>query len=77
MDGVLEGDQLKLSTFDGSHAYLFTATVTDSTMKGIRYSGNHFNEPFIAKRNEAFELPDAETLTYLKEGYDNFGIFIS
>jgi peroxiredoxin len=70
LDGVLEGDQLKLSTFDGSHAYLFTATVTDSTMKGIRYNGNHFNEPFIAIRNEAFELPDAKTLTYLKEGYD-------
>lgn len=70
LDGVLEGNQLKLSTFDGSHVYLFTATVTDSTMKGIRYSGSHFNEPFIAKRNEAFELPDAETLTNLKEGYE-------
>lgn len=70
LDGVLEGDQLKLSTFDGSHVYLFTATVTDSTMKGIRYSGSHFNEPFIAKRNKDYELPDAETLTYLKEGYE-------
>ena len=70
LDGVLEGDQLKLSTFDGSHVYLFTATVSDSTITGTRYNGNHFNEPFIAKRNEAFELPDAETLTYLKEGYE-------
>jgi thiol-disulfide isomerase/thioredoxin len=72
LDGVLDGDQLKLSTFDGSHVYLFTATVTDSTMNGIRYSGNHFNEPFIAKRNDSYELPDPETLTILNEGYDTF-----
>jgi thiol-disulfide isomerase/thioredoxin len=72
LDGVLDGDQLKLSTFDGSHVYLFTATVTDSTMNGIRYSGNHFKEPFIAKRNDSYELPDPETLTVLNEGYDTF-----
>lgn len=70
LEGVLDGDQLKLSTFDGSHAYLFTATVTDSTMEGIRYVGKRFREPFIAKRNETYELPDPETLTLLKEGYD-------
>jgi len=70
LEGVLNGDQLKLSTFDGSHVFLFTATVTDSTMKGMFYSGNHYKEPFKAKRNETYELPDAETLTYLKEGYE-------
>ena len=70
LDGAIEGDQLKLSAFDGSHVYLFTATVTDSTMKGIRYNGNHFNEPFLAKRNEVYELPDPESLTYLQEGYE-------
>ncbi|SFZ95008.1 Peroxiredoxin [Flaviramulus basaltis] len=71
LEGVLNGNQLKLSTFDGAHAFLFTATVTDSTMIGNFYSGNHFKEPFVAKRNDVFELPDANTLTFLKEGYDN------
>lgn len=70
LEGVLDGNQLKLSAFDGSHAFLFTATVTDSTMQGMFYSGNHFKEPFIAKRNAAFELPDANNLTFLKEGFD-------
>ncbi|PWK19553.1 TlpA disulfide reductase family protein [Xanthomarina spongicola] len=70
LEGVLDGNQLKLSTFDGSHAFLFTATVTDSSMHGMFYSGNHFKEPFTAKRNEAFELPDANDLTFLKEGYE-------
>lgn len=71
LDGVMDGDELKLSTFDGAHAFLFTATVSNNAMQGIFYSGNHFNEPFIAKRNESFELPDENKLTFLKEGYDS------
>ncbi len=69
LEGVLNGNQLQLSTFDGAHAFLFNAVVTDSTMYGTYFSGNHWEEPFIAKRNETYELPDANTLTYLKEGY--------
>ncbi|EDP94295.1 TlpA disulfide reductase family protein [Kordia algicida OT-1] len=72
LEGTLNGNQLQVSTFDGAHAFLFTATVTDSTMIGEFQSGNHWKEPFIAKRNENYELPDAKTLTYLKEGYDTF-----
>ncbi|TGV01013.1 TlpA disulfide reductase family protein [Flavivirga rizhaonensis] len=70
LEGVLNGKQLKLSTFDGAHAFLFTASVTDSSMVGTFYSGNHFQEPFTAKRNDTYELPDANSLTFLKEGYD-------
>ncbi|MEZ4792444.1 MAG: TlpA disulfide reductase family protein [Gelidibacter sp.] len=70
LEGVMSGDELKLSTFDGAHAFLFTATVTNNAMHGTFYSGNHFNEPFIAKRNDTFELPDADQLTSLKEGFD-------
>ncbi|NER13357.1 redoxin family protein [Leptobacterium flavescens] len=70
LEGVLDGDELKLSTFDGSHAFLFTAKVTDSTMTGTFYSGNHFQEPFVAKKNEFYELPDADSLTFIKEGYE-------
>ncbi len=71
LEGVLDGTRLKLSTFDGAHAFYFTATVTDSTMNGYFYSGNHWKEPFEAKRNKDFELPSANELTYLKEGYDS------
>lgn len=70
LEGVLQGDSLKLSTFDGAHAYLFLAKVTDSVVEGKFYSGNHFKEPFVAKRNENFELPEGVGLTFLKEGYD-------
>lgn len=71
LEGVMDGDEMKLSTFDGAHAFLFKAKVTDSTMEGNFYSGNHWKEPFVAKRNEAYELPSANDLTFLKEGYDS------
>ena len=70
LEGVVDGDQLKLTAFDGSHAFMFTANVTDSSMQGMFYSGNHFKEPFTAKRNDTYELPNAEHLIYLKEGFD-------
>ena len=70
LEGAVDGDSLRLSTFDGAHAFLFTAMVTDSSLIGTFYSGNHFKEPFIAQRNDEFELADEESLTFLKEGYE-------
>lgn len=70
LDGVVSGDSLKVSAFDGAHAFVFTAKVTDSSMNGAFYSGNHSKEVFVAKRNEAFELTSADSLTFIKEGYD-------
>ncbi|GAA4281882.1 peroxiredoxin family protein [Gaetbulibacter aestuarii] len=69
LDGVVDGDQLKLSTFDGSHAFLFTGKITKDSIHGMFYSGNHWKEPFTAWRNGTFELPDADSLTFLKPGY--------
>ena len=70
LEGVMSGDSLKVSAFDGAHAFVFTARVTDRTMNGAFYSGNHSKEVFEAKRNEIFELPSADSLTFLKEGFD-------
>ncbi len=72
LEGVLDGNNLKLSTFDGAHAFLFTATVSDTKMKGMFYSGDHWSEPFIAKRNEKFELPSANGLTKIKKNGEKF-----
>ena len=72
LEGVVDGEELQLSTFDGAHVFLFTATVSDSTLQGTFYSGNHSVEYFKAKRNDGFELPDASSLTFIKEGYDGF-----
>ncbi|MBE9489412.1 MAG: TlpA family protein disulfide reductase [Bacteroidetes bacterium] len=70
LEGIVNGNEIKLSTFDGAHAFLFTATITDSIMKGVFYSGDHWKEPFFAKRNDNYELPSVNELTFLNEGYD-------
>ncbi len=71
LEGVLNNDILELSAFDGAHAFLFTAKVTDSTLNGHFYSGNHWKEPFTSKKNASYELPSADSLTFLNEGYDS------
>lgn len=72
LEGVMSRDSLKISAFDGAHAFVFKAKVSDSSMNGAFYSGNHSKELFVAKRNEAFELPSTDSLTFLKEGYESF-----
>ena len=71
LEGIVDGNVLKLSTFDGAHAFYFEANVDGDVMNGSFYSGNHWKEPFIAKRNPNYELPKADTLTFLNEGYDS------
>ena len=72
LEGIVEADTMKISTFDGAHAFLFKAHVTDSTMIGNFYSGNHSLETFVGKSNPNFELPDEYTLTFINDGYDSF-----
>ena len=72
LEGIVTGDSLRISTFDGAHAFLFTAEITDSTMNGFFYSGNHWKEPFTAELNNVYELPNEENLTFIRKGYENF-----
>ncbi|HEY0029724.1 MAG TPA: TlpA disulfide reductase family protein [Bacteroidia bacterium] len=59
-----------LSCFDGSHAFLFTGkTKGDSIVNGHFYSGAHHHEPWLAVRNDKFQLRNPDSLTYLKPGY--------
>lgn len=71
LEGVVRGDTLKLSTFDGAHAFLFTAKVFKDSLSGMFYSGNHSKESFTAIRNPDYELPDENALTFLKDGYES------
>jgi thiol-disulfide isomerase/thioredoxin len=75
LEGTANGDTLKLSCFDGTHAYLFEAVVNDDgTLDGDYWSGKTWHQKWVARRNDNFELPDPYALTYMKEGYDKFEI---
>lgn len=61
---------MEISCFDGSHAFYFKAKKkADGTMEGDFYSGAHWHEKWIAKRNDSFGLRNADSLTFLKPGY--------
>lgn len=69
LEGILDGDTLKLSTFDGSHAYYFTARVNGTTLEnGVFYAGiGSGKEIWTAKKDEKAALQDEKTLTTVKE----------
>lgn len=65
LDGYIKDDQLLVSTFDGSHAFLFTAYVKNDSLKGNFYSGRHWKTNWNAQKNDTFSLKDPNELTYL------------
>jgi len=68
--GEMRGKVLHLSTFDGAHAFVFTATMQpDGGLAGDYWSGTRWHESWVAQRNFDASLPDAYSLTYLKKGY--------
>lgn len=68
LSGVVDGDSMKLSTFDGSHAFLFTAKINSDRQitDGMFYSGATSAEPWIAEKNENATLPDVAAM-YVKD----------
>ncbi|MDB5136053.1 MAG: resA 3 [Mucilaginibacter sp.] len=71
LEGTVAGNKLYLSTFDGGHAFIFTADIKDdkTLTDGKYYSGYSGLDKWTAMRNEKAKLPDAYSLTYLKPGY--------
>jgi thiol-disulfide isomerase/thioredoxin len=71
LEGSVSGDQLLLSCFDGSHAFLFTATLKDehTMVDGKFYSGRSYMSLWTAKKDPKATLPDAYSITALKPGF--------
>ncbi|WKN41357.1 TlpA disulfide reductase family protein [Tunicatimonas pelagia] len=71
LEGNVVNDELLLSTFDGEHAFLFRAKIQeDGSLQGDFWSGSHYHTNWTAERDENAALADANSLIYLKEGYD-------
>ncbi|TRX54277.1 TlpA family protein disulfide reductase [Fulvivirga sp. M361] len=71
LEGTAYGKELKLSTFDGGHAFLFSARLNaQNELVGDFWSGKRWHETWSAVRDEAAALPDPDSLTYIKEGHD-------
>ena len=70
LSGIVTGKQLKLSTFDGSHAFLFTADITgkNKIINGKFYSGKTFVDQWTAERKSSAVVPPNASAMYLKPG---------
>jgi len=65
LEGVVTGDSLKLSCFDGGHAYLFTARIVgDSQLSGGQFfAGASGYESWTADKDARAQLPDEFSIT--------------
>jgi len=69
LEGVVRNDSLYLSTFDGAHAYLFTAKIDNdkNISGGMYYAGATSKQSWTAVKNEKAAVPYDETAMYLKK----------
>ena len=70
LEGVVSGDSLYLSAFDGSHAFLFTAVIKDEThiSDGHFYSGYDDYEKWNGNKNAKASLSETANTVEIKPG---------
>jgi len=71
LEGEVNGSSFTLSCFDGTHLFLLSGKSTaGGKLQGDYYSGITWHDSWSAMRNDTIQLPDEDTLTFLKPGYD-------
>ncbi|MEJ0106022.1 MAG: TlpA disulfide reductase family protein [Bacteroidota bacterium] len=70
LEGIVAGDSLKLSTFDGAHAYVFTAGIDNATqMSGGKYFfGPAGKQAWTAVKDNNAALPQQDAPAVLRKG---------
>ena len=72
--GHVRGDEFRLSTFDGAHAFLFSGMINAAgeIENADFWSSTSSHQKWSAVRDETIVLPDAFSRTFLKPGYEEF-----
>ena len=64
LEGRADGRDLRLSTFDGAHAFLFSARLMDDgSLAGDFWSRDVYHTGWTAQRDDEASLPDGFTMT--------------
>jgi thiol-disulfide isomerase/thioredoxin len=63
LEGIVSGDSLYLSGFDGIHALLYTAKIDGSNIDGILYSGEKGKETFTGSLSDNPTLPNSAAMS--------------
>ena len=72
MHGGYKAGNIVLSTFNGSRAYLLEAELSNDSVKGVLYAGNHSKTIIEGVLDNDFELADEYSLTSLKNNSQKF-----
>ena len=72
LDGIVTGDSILLSSFDGDNARLFEAKfdTRNNSLQGVFYNGYTGKEVWTATKDSAIALPEISDPTKLREGYN-------
>lgn len=78
LEGRQCGEDLFLSCFDGSHAFLFHAHFQGDSLidTAVFYSGNHYIENWTGRKNDTFQLRNPDSLTVLTSDSGEFSFQI-
>ncbi|MEO6675444.1 MAG: TlpA disulfide reductase family protein [Ginsengibacter sp.] len=70
LDGIVTGDSLKLSSFDGDNIRLFEAKINNANTisGGVFFNGYANKETWVAAKKNAIALPQTDEPTRLREG---------
>ena len=71
LSGNVYGNELYLSCFDGSHAFLFTAKINGKALLGRFYSGTSYRTDWEGKANENANIKSPNELTYVVDSLYN------
>jgi thiol-disulfide isomerase/thioredoxin len=75
LEGIVSGDSLELSCFDGSHAYYFGAKINDANKitNGIWAAGATYTEKWYAEKDPNVTLDESIAAISLKPGEESIG----
>jgi thiol-disulfide isomerase/thioredoxin len=68
LEGTFDGHQLRLSCFDGAHAFLFHGVRRGPTLTGTFWSADRWREAWTGRLDPEAALPDPATLTRWRGG---------
>jgi peroxiredoxin len=73
LEGVVNGDSLFLSAFDGSHSFLFTAKIINNKTisGGLFYSGATYKEAWTAVKNAKAKVPAESVAMFARPGEES------
>lgn len=67
-EGILDGDSIKMSSFDGAHAFKIVGKKTEGKWTGKMIFDDNYSEPWIAVSNPNAALPDPFKVVKLEPG---------